>query len=80
LCRLKYDEKKREIAIPTGVTFVTLRKELRDGDRTSSVVHYPIESVACPDCKKTTLRGGFKKNDPCPKCGIGELVTDFIEY
>jgi hypothetical protein len=71
-------KKSKETLIPTGVWFVAQKGEPLE-QFGSHLVHYPIESVACPECSNHTLRLGFEKEDACPKCKEQSLSVDFIE-
>lgn len=74
-------KKKKPRRIPTGVSFVAERGEAYQvGDRTSYFVHYPIETIPCPECHQARLACGFDAGDACPKCKVGKILVHFVEY
>ena len=67
----------------TGVTFVVERgalSELQIGDEPDYYLHYPIDEVACPQCRARKLVLGFELGDACPFCLSGSIETSFVEY
>lgn len=74
-------KKTRTEFLPTGVTFTAEQGEaFQLGERTTYLVHYPIDSIACPVCNQAALCFGFQNGDVCPKCKTESVRIDQIEY
>ena len=72
--------KKRKVLLrvtrePTG-----LKLQVEEG-ASRGEVHYPIESMVCPICSAAgVLKLDFSTGEQCPKCKLGKLQCDEVEY
>ena len=84
ICRVQTKGKKKQQVteiIASGVVFVAeMGDAIQIGRSTFHGVHYPIETVPCPDCGAHSLCLGFEEGTPCPKCKVGLIATLPIEY
>ncbi|EMI40266.1 hypothetical protein [Rhodopirellula sp. SWK7] len=68
-------------SLDTGVFITAIAGETTMiGDYESTLVVYPIDNVACPQCSKLTVVLGFDPSDPCPACGEESLEIHAIIY
>ena len=84
LCRLRSTRIKgnrRKVETPTGI-FVTAEERRAAGEAKAPLrlVHCPIESVNCPECKSSKLINQFNEGEACPKCKKGTMIGHPILY
>jgi hypothetical protein len=67
--------------VPTDSSFVARAGEqLTFQDQVSTLVHYPVEEIPCPQCGMTRLTCGFHDGDRCPQCHEGLLDIEGVIY